>query len=175
MTNGGHHTTMNTNSDTTEFEHVVRPLDADSTRSDRDRIARDLVRVGEEGIAVENDAVLDDYFSPEFVFHDPNGGQLDFGGLKALFAAMRAAFTDFSVTRGIVMVEGDYVGSQTRMTGTFEHEFTASPVGTLPPTGAPFTLNLQNLFRYDSDGRLAEEWVQYDQRDMLRQLGAEGR
>jgi hypothetical protein len=32
-----------------------------------------------------------------------------------------------------------------------------------------------NIFRYDDPGRLAEEWVQTDNRSRLRQLGAEGR
>ena len=35
--------------------------------------------------------------------------------------------------------------------------------------------DLINIFRYDGDGRLAEEWIQTDNRSVLRQLGAEGR
>jgi hypothetical protein len=31
------------------------------------------------------------------------------------------------------------------------------------------------LFRYDDEGRLVEEWVRTDYRSFLRQLGAEGR
>jgi hypothetical protein len=34
---------------------------------------------------------------------------------------------------------------------------------------------LINIFRYDDQGRLAEEWVQTDNRSRLRQLGAERR
>jgi hypothetical protein len=36
-------------------------------------------------------------------------------------------------------------------------------------------LELMNIFRYDEQGRLAEEWVQTENRSRLRQLGAEGR
>jgi hypothetical protein len=32
-----------------------------------------------------------------------------------------------------------------------------------------------NIFRYHDDGRLAEEWIQTDNRGVLRQLGTEGR
>jgi hypothetical protein len=32
-----------------------------------------------------------------------------------------------------------------------------------------------NIFRYDEEGRLAEEWVQTDNRSRLRELGAEVR
>jgi hypothetical protein len=37
------------------------------------------------------------------------------------------------------------------------------------------TFELTNIFRYDDEGRLAEEWIQTDSRSVLRQLGAEGR
>lgn len=140
----------------------------------REEIIRELVRIGHEAIAVENDAELDAYFAEDFVFHSPDG-DFDYAGLKGFFAAMRAAFTGFSVTRGIVFVQGQFVAAQTTMAGVFDHEFTHSPVGPLPPTGEPFMLRLINIFRYNNDGRLAEEWVQYDNRDVLRQLGAAGR
>jgi hypothetical protein len=34
---------------------------------------------------------------------------------------------------------------------------------------------LIDIFRCDDQGRVAEEWVQTDNRSRLRQLGAEGR
>ena len=141
-----------------------------------DEIRQALIHIGEQAIAREDNAALDAYFAPdEFVFHGPGGVRLDYPGLKSFFAAMRHAFTDFTVTRGHIVVEGRFIGSQTTMTGRFEQEFTQSPVGPLPPTGEPFTLRLQNIFRFNDEGRLAEEWTQYDLRDMLAQLGAEGR
>lgn len=36
-------------------------------------------------------------------------------------------------------------------------------------------MDLINIFRFDDDGRLTEEFVRTDQRSLLRQLGAEGR
>jgi predicted ester cyclase len=69
----------------------------------------------------------------------------------------------------------DYVACQTTITGTFVREFTHSPVGSLPPNGSRVVFELINIFRYDDQGRLAEEWVQADNRSRLRQLGAEGR
>lgn len=95
--------------------------------------------------------------------------------MKGYFAAMRQAFGDFSVTRGHVLVDGRWAAAQTRMAGVFEREFTASPVGPLPPTGRGFVLDLQNIFRYDDSCKLVDEWAQYDLRGMLAQLGAAGR
>jgi len=34
---------------------------------------------------------------------------------------------------------------------------------------------LMNIFRYDDAGRLAEGWIQIENRSVLRQLGAQGR
>ncbi len=140
----------------------------------RDEIVRGLIRIGEQAIVREDDAALDAYFAPDFVFHGPQG-DADLAALKSFWAAQRDAFTDFTIARGHIVVEGDFVAAQTTFTGVFAREFTQSPVGPLPPTGEPFTQQLINLFRYDETGRLAEEWVQYDTRGLLRQLGAEGR
>jgi SnoaL-like polyketide cyclase len=70
---------------------------------------------------------------------------------------------------------GNYVACQTSIAGRFVREFTHGAVGALPPTGDPVVFDLLNVFRYDGDGRLAEEWIQTDNRSVLRQLGAEGR
>jgi predicted ester cyclase len=143
-------------------------------RHSREDIAHGLVRIGEQGIATEDDAALDAYYAPDFVFHGPDG-DLDFPSLKAQFAALRNTFDGFTVTRDFVMVEGDFVAARTRMAGVFAREFTRSPVGPLPPTGNRVEWNLINIFRYDEAGRLAEEWVQWDTRGFLRQLGADER
>jgi predicted ester cyclase len=137
----------------------------------REELVTGLVRVGELELTGESEAEVDSYFAPDFVFHGPDGAEVDYQGLKAYFASMRAAFDDLTITRGIIMVEGDYVACQTTMTGTFVREFTHSPVGPIPPNGSRVVFELINIFRYDDQGRLAEEWVQTDNRSRLRQLG----
>jgi predicted ester cyclase len=144
-------------------------------RPSRDERVSGLIRVGELELTGENEAEVDDYFAPEFVFHGPDGAELDYEGLKGYFASLRAAFDDLTISRGIIVAEGDYVACQTTIAGTFVREFTHSPVGPLPPNGNRVVFELLNLFRYDGQGRLAEEWVQTDNRSRLRQLGAEGR
>ncbi|WP_308013481.1 ester cyclase [Streptomyces beigongshangae] len=51
----------------------------------------------------------------------------------------------------------------------------ASPAlfGAIAPNGQPMRLELINHFRFDENGRLAEEWVQYDNLGFLRQLGVD--
>ena len=141
----------------------------------RDELVAGLIRIGELELTGENEAEVDAYFAPGFVFHGPDGATSDYAGLKGYFASLRAAFDDLTITRGIVVAEGDYVACQTTISGTFVREFTHSPIGPLPPNGRRVTFELMNIFRYDCQGRLAEEWVQTDNRSRLRDLGAEGR
>jgi predicted ester cyclase len=141
----------------------------------REELVKGLIRVGEQELTGENEAEVDAYFAPNFAFHGPDGAEMNYEGLKGYFASLRAAFDDLTISRGIMVVEGDYVACQTTITGTFVREFTRSPVGPLPPNGSRVVFELMNIFRYDGQGRLAEEWLQTDNRSRLCQLGAEGR
>jgi predicted ester cyclase len=141
----------------------------------REERVASLIRVGELELTGVNEAEVDAYFAPGFVFHGPDGAELDYQGLKGYFASLRAAFDDLTIDRGVIVVDGAYVACQTTIAGTFVREFTHSPVGPLPPNGKRIVFELMNIFRYDDQGRLAEEWVQTDNRSRLRDLGAEGR
>jgi predicted ester cyclase len=141
------------------------------SESREDRVA-DLIRAGQQEMTGED---VDDYFALDFAFHGPDGFDADYEGLQGYFASVRAAFDDLNIRRGIIVAEGDYVACQTWISGTFVGEFTQSPVGPLPPNGERVTFELMNIFRYDDQGRIAEEWIQIDNRSLMRQLGAEGR
>jgi predicted ester cyclase len=142
----------------------------------RSELVSRLVRAGELQVSGEDQAEVDTYFDREnFRFHGPGGFESDYAGLMAYFASVRAAFDDRKITRGIVVAEGNTVACQTWIEGTFVREFTQSPAGPLPPTGTRVVMDLINIFRFDDDGRLTEEWVRTDQRSLLRQLGAPGR
>jgi len=133
-------------------------------------LADELIRIGEVAIAKHDDAALDRYFTKDFVFHGP-AGDATLGDLKTLWEAMRKAFTGFAVMRERIMVDGHFVAARTRMSGIFQHEFTHSPIGLVQPTGKPVSLVIHNFFRYDDQGRLAEEWAQFDNLGFLKELG----
>lgn len=103
---------------------------------DHNKPVSGLIHIGELQVTGEDRAVVDAYFAPGFVFHGPDGRELDDDGLQAYFAALRAAFDDRTITRGIVVVDGNDVACQTTIAGTFVREFTHSPVGRLPPAGS---------------------------------------
>lgn len=135
----------------------------------RSPFAEPLIRIGETAIAQEGDAALDAYFASGFVFHGP-GGDRTYSQLKAYFASLRAAFTDLQVRRAAIIGEGAYLAARTIFSGTFTHVFTQSPAGRLQPNGRHVEWEVMNLFRYDDEGRLAEEWVQSDYRELLEKL-----
>ncbi|MBR8744926.1 ester cyclase [Nocardiopsis sp. MG754419] len=140
----------------------------------RDELVARLVRAGEMEVSGEGpQEELDSYFNAEkFTFDGPGGWKADYAGLNAYFQSVRAAFDDRSIRRGIVLVEGDLLACQTWIEGTFVRPFTQSPVGTLEPNGARVVWDLINIFRFDDQGRIIEEFVRQDLRDFLEQLGA---
>jgi hypothetical protein len=55
--------------------------------------------------------------------------------------------------------------------GDFTGAFIYSPIGPVEPTGQHLEWEVIGTFRYDYEGRLAEEWVQTDYRSLLSKLG----
>ena len=141
----------------------------------RDELVERLVRAGELEVSGEAQDEAGTYFDTEnFAFHGPDGFDADYAGLTEYFRSFRAAFDDRTIRRGIIVAEGEYIACQTWIEGTFAHAFTQSPAGRLEPTGARVVMDLMNIFRFDDDGRLVEEYVRTDYRGFLRQLGTEG-
>jgi predicted ester cyclase len=139
----------------------------------RDQLVARLKRAGELLVSSEDQTETDSYFdTAHFRFHAPDGFDTDYSGLSKYFKAIRAAFDDRSIRRGIIVVEGSYIACQTWIEGKFAREFTQSPVGSLPPNGQRVVWDLSNIFRLDHQGRLVEEWVRTDYRSFLRQLEA---
>ena len=144
-------------------------------RYTRDELVKRLVRAGELEISGEDQDEVATYFDTEnLAFHGPGGFDADYAGLTDYFRSLRAACDDRTIRRGIIIAEGQYIACQTWIEGTFARPFTQSPAGRLEPTGARVVMDLMNIFRFDDDGRIVEEWVRTDNRSLLRQLGAEG-
>jgi predicted ester cyclase len=136
--------------------------------------ARDLIRIGRVAIANEDQASAEAFFHPDFRFHAPDDSEMTREQLWAYFAACRLAFDDFSVTRQQIFSDGgDLLAARTTFRGVFARPFTASPLGTLQPHGRPVWYKIHNVFRYADDGRLIEEWAQYDSRLFLERLGVQ--
>jgi predicted ester cyclase len=133
-------------------------------------LARDLIRIGNEAIAREDDVALRAYFTEDYVFHGP-GADLSFDQLRAYFASLRAAFSDLRLVREQIIVDGSFLAARTTFSGDFARVFTYSPIGPVEPTGQHLEWEVIGTFSYDDEGLLAEEWVQTDYRGFLTKLG----
>jgi len=139
-------------------------------RMSRDEFVARLVRAGELEVSGEHPDQVEGYFSPDFTFHGPGGWEAGYDGLQAYFQSWRNAFDNRKITRGIVVVEDNYIACQTTMEGDFVREFTHSPAGALPPNGQHIVFDLINIFRYDDQGRILDEYIQTDNHALLQQL-----
>jgi predicted ester cyclase len=133
-------------------------------------LARDLIRIGDDAIAREDDAKLRDYFAEDYAFHGP-GGDFGFEDLRAYFASLRAAFSGLRIVREQIIGDGRFLAARTTFSGDFTGVFTYSPIGPVEPTGQHLEWEVIGTFRYDAGGKLAEEWVQTDYRGLLTKLG----
>lgn len=140
----------------------------------RDELIARLIRAGELEVSGDHPEEVQGYFDTErFRFHGPDGFESDYAGLDEYFASLRHAFDDRTIRRGVLLAEGVLVACQTWIEGTFTRPFTHSPVGRVEPNGARVVMDLINIFRFDDQGRLIEEFVRTDNRSLLRQLGAD--
>src|SRR5580692_1994598 len=133
-------------------------------------LAGELIRIGDDAIAREDDAALRAYFAEGYVFHGP-GGDLSLDQLRAYFTSLRAAFSNLRVVRQQIIVDGNFLAARTTFSGDFTGLLTYSPIGPVEPTGQHLEWEAIGTFRYDEEGRLAEEWVQSDYRSFLTKLG----
>ncbi|MDB6002558.1 MAG: hypothetical protein JWP52_4257, partial [Rhizobacter sp.] len=126
----------------------------------RDELVARLIRAGELEVSGDDQVETDSYFdTAHFRFHGPDGFEADYAGLTDYFKSIRAAFNERSIRRGIIVAEGNLVACQTWIEGRFVREFTKSPAGPLSPNGQRVLWDLSNIFRFDDQGRLVEEWV----------------
>ena len=136
-------------------------IEPDDTRYDER--SRALISIGRVAIAQENPAALREVLQSGLRVPQPRRETPIFTGLETFFRQMRDAFSGFYCERYEIVSSGSLVGCRTEMGGTFNAPFDPTPFGTVEPHGGTVTLTLINMFRYDDEGRLAEEWVRVRQ------------
>jgi predicted ester cyclase len=118
----------------------------------------------EEGINGQNLALLDEWFSPDFVEHAPWGAG---SGREATRRGVRAVFDaipDLQETIVDMVAEGDKVADLTTIRGTQHGEFAG-----IAATGKPFQMSLIQIRRLQN-GKFVEQWGEDDRLDVLQQL-----
>lgn len=116
-----------------------------------------------------NLAAADELIASDFVWHAfglpaelPRGP----AGVKQVATMYRAAFPDLQIAHQDTIAAGDKVVIRWVVSGTHQSELMG-----VPPTGKRVTVTGIDIFRF-VDGKLVEMWQNWDQLDLLQQLGA---
>jgi steroid delta-isomerase-like uncharacterized protein len=104
--------------------------------------------------------------SAEFVDHLPREEERGIEELKHYVSTYRTAFPDIQDTVEEIVAEGDKVVVRWRSRGTHQGEFMG-----VAPTGREVAFTGMRLFRI-AENKIAESWVNLDERGLQEQLGA---
>jgi steroid delta-isomerase-like uncharacterized protein len=109
--------------------------------------------------------VANEILSAEFVDHLTHEDERGLEELKAYVTIYRAAFPDIKDTLEQIVAEGDKVVVRWTSRGTHQGEFMGAA-----PTGRHVTFTGMRLFRI-AENKIAESWVNIDERGLQEQLG----
>ena len=108
---------------------------------------------------------IDDLFTADFVRHDPGRELRGTEQNRQFISGLRAAFPDLHFTVEDQIAAGDKVVVRYRFRGTHLGDFLG-----MPPTGKQVSYSGILIYRI-ADGRIAEQWTEFDLLGFLRQLG----
>jgi steroid delta-isomerase-like uncharacterized protein len=123
----------------------------------------------DEYVNQRNDAALDALVADDFVCHVAGVASTASEGRRAWVrrsGVLRTAFPDFRISIQDLFVDGDKVAMRYRNEGTHR-----GPFGTAAPTNKPVKYTGIVIFRI-SNGKIAEEWTEYDSLGLMRQIEA---
>ena len=127
-------------------------------------------RVFEEAFGQGKVEVIDELLRSDFVCYDPNSEAGEVRGaetIKGEVGYFHNAFPDFFWRVEDQVAEGNKVTSRYTFGGTHQGEFFG-----VAGTGKRIEITGINIDRFDEDGKLIEEWAEYDLLGAMRQLGA---
>jgi steroid delta-isomerase-like uncharacterized protein len=127
-------------------------------------------RFMEEAFGGGNLEVVDEVLDPDFVCYDPNSEAGEVRGaetMKQEIEWFRSAVPDLTYTVEDQVAEGDEVVTRWKATGTHQGEFFG-----VAPTGKRIEMSGIQIDRFDEDGKMVEEWPEYDLLGAMKQMGA---
>ncbi|HET7752555.1 MAG TPA: ester cyclase [Anaeromyxobacteraceae bacterium] len=123
-------------------------------------------RLFDEAFGKGNFDVFDEVCDNGYRAHDPLTGDADLATEKETCRGYKTAFPDLSPTILGCYADGDTCVVHWRMIGTHQN-----PLMGIQPTGKRCTVEGMSIGRF-RNGKLAEEWAQWDALGLMRQLGA---
>ena len=138
-----------------------------STQEDvLERNKRLVVNMNKEVWNNGNLEIIDEIYSPDFVWHFlPTGSETTgLASLREHIRNHREAFPDWTEEIKHIVAEGDFVVIHYVSRGTNEGSFQGNP-----PTGKQIQINEMSIFRI-ADGKISEQWLLPDILSMQQQL-----
>jgi steroid delta-isomerase-like uncharacterized protein len=126
---------------------------------------KDLARQTWEIVNQHNPDLIEEFYPPDFVWHEPDGDIQDYEQAKQFVSTFFKGFPDINITVDDVIGEGDQVVSRYTIRGT--HQGETEEFG--PPTNKQMELEGITVHRFE-DGKIVEEWERYDNLS-VQQLG----
>jgi predicted ester cyclase len=124
-------------------------------------------RFYEECLNQHQSGILAEIFTPDAVFHAPNGDANGLAAIQQTVDRVHAMFPDHRFVVEDVVIQGDKGAARWSMTAT-----NTAPLGGIPPTGRAITQRAIVFYRF-KENKIAESWVQLDQVGVLRQIGVQ--
>ena len=144
------------------------PLAASAQDDQEARIRENINRIVEEGFNQGNADVLDELLAPDYVSYLPGeSGTEGIAEFKETIAFFRTIMPDLTATVDPIIVEGNWAAFRLVMQGTFSGTETDFP----PPTNQPVTFTANIIARFDEEGRIVEEWDEFDNLAFGTQFG----
>lgn len=126
-----------------------------------------LVRRTFDEMANKNWEILDELFTPDYVWHHPGSPEpLAKEEADEFMRTFFAAFPDYSHTIKDMIAEDDEVVTRFSFHGTHKGAYMG-----IPATGKEIMLTSIMISRI-TDGKIAEEWQEFDGYSFMQQLGA---
>jgi len=127
-------------------------------------------RMLEEAFGQGKVELVEEILDPDFVCYDPNSEAGEVRGadtIKQEIEWFRSAVPDLTYTVDDQVAEGDKVVSRYTATGTHQGEFFG-----VPATGNRIEMSGIHIDRFDENGKMIEEWPEYDLLGAMKQMGA---
>jgi steroid delta-isomerase-like uncharacterized protein len=114
-----------------------------------------------------NLAAADELVAPDYILHDPGNPNFSGGreGYKQFQTGFTQAFPDHQLTFDAEFAAGDLVVTRWTSTGT-----QTGALGGIPATGKHVKVSGITISRV-ANGMVAEDWQEWDQLGLLKQLG----
>lgn len=120
-----------------------------------------------ERINAGNIAGFGELVADDFIEHQGGPGfPATKDGTLEFFRAVRAAFPDWHMTVEDLIASGDKTVARVKVTGTHKGEFMG-----VPPNGTQVDVQIIDIMRFDSAGRVCEHWGVADMLSLMQQLG----